>query len=104
MGFRKTGRPSKKVMSGDLRSEMSFGTTNHSVTSRRKTVRCTELGKQLGDKAVRKDAKLEMKESPRVGRSRNEFKVRFLSTGNVARDVEYSNSTRKKKPDQLRVE
>ena len=55
MGFRKTGRPSKKVMSGDLRSEESSGNSSHSA-SRSKTVRCTELGERLRDKGVTKDA------------------------------------------------
>ena len=43
----------KKVMSGDSRSEESSGKINIDF---RKTERYTELGEQLRDKAVRKDA------------------------------------------------
>ena len=86
-------------MSGDLKSS---GKANHREVDRRKSVRNTELGKQLRNRVVRKDAYLELKESTEVVWSKNECKFRFLSTGNAARHVEYSNSTRK--TDQLRFE
>ena len=83
-------------MSGDLKSSSK---ANHREVDRRKSVRHTELGKQLRDRVVRKDAYLELKESTEVVWSTNECK---LSTGNAARHVEYSNSTRR--TDQLRFE
>ena len=82
-------------MSGDLRTEESSSEANRRELDRRKSVRSTELGEQLRDKVVRKDAYLELKESTEFVRSRNGCKFRFLSTGNAARHVEYSNSTRK---------
>ena len=82
MGRRKTGRPSKKVISAHFQSDTDD--VPNICADRRTMESCTESGEELRERAAKKDVQLELNEIVCwLANKTNENRVKLLRTGNV---------------------